>query len=194
VQIITTTRRRRGTRIGRWLVNTTCVLITLLAGAFILPTAFGLERYVITGSSMDGSIDVGSVVFSEVVPVSDLRVGDVITYMPPPDSGVDNLVTHRIVKIKGNVFRTKGDAVPQRDPWTFELTSASQARVKYTVPYVGHLLIALQDRAVRFGLIGLPAGLILLISLGQAVNVVRRRDQDPPVPGRHVRPMATVGG
>jgi signal peptidase len=192
VEITTRTRRRRS-RVGRWLVNTASVLATLLALGFILPTAFGLERYVITGTSMGGSMDVGSVVFSEVVPVSELRVGDVITYMPPPDSGIDTLVTHRIVKIKGNVFRTKGDAVPQRDPWTFQLDSASQARVKYSVPYVGHLLIALQDRELRMVFIGIPAGLIMLISLGQAVNVVRRREDDPPSAPSRAKPMATVG-
>lgn len=190
---ITTKTRRRGSRAGRWLVNIASGLATLLALGFILPTAFGLERYVITGSSMGGSMDVGSVVFSEVVPVSELQVGDVITYMPPPDSGIDNLVTHRIVKIKGGVFRTKGDAVPQRDPWTFQLDSASQARVKYSVPYVGYLLIGLQDRELRMLLIGIPAVLIMLVSLGQAVNVVRRRDSDPPATTSRAKPMVSVG-
>jgi signal peptidase len=190
---ITTKTRRRGSRVGRWLVNIASGLATLLALGFILPTAFGLERYVITGSSMGDSMDVGSVVFSEVVPVSELQVGDVITYMPPPDSGIDNLVTHRIVKIKNGVFRTKGDAVPQRDPWTFQLDSASQARVKYAVPYVGYLLIGLQDRELRMLLIGLPAVLIMLVSLGQAVNVVRRRDSDPPATTSRAKSMATVG-
>ena len=61
---ITTKTRRRGSRAGRWLVNIASGLATLLALGFILPTAFGLERYVITGTSMGGSMDVGSVVFS----------------------------------------------------------------------------------------------------------------------------------
>ena len=59
----------------------------------ILPGLFGYQRYVITSGSMTGTYDRGSVVFADVVPVSDLRVGDVITYTPPPGSGPDGLVT-----------------------------------------------------------------------------------------------------
>ena len=81
-----------------------------------------------------------------------------ITYQPPADSGVDHLVTHRIVGIEGDVFRTKGDANADVDPWTFQLTSTSQSRVSYAVPYVGYVFLALQDRTLRMLLIGVPGG------------------------------------
>lgn len=63
-----------------------------------------------------------------------LEVGDVITYLPPPDSDVTNLVTHRIVSARrtrsGNIaFRTQGDANPDPDPWTFSLTGRTVAKV-----------------------------------------------------------------
>ena len=78
----------RRPRAGRWAVNALCLLVMVLALAFLLPAAFGLQRYVITGGSMDGTIDLGSVVFEEVVPVADLEVGDVITYQSrPPTPG-----------------------------------------------------------------------------------------------------------
>ncbi len=142
---ISTTARRSG-RLARVLVNLICLVAVFGALLFIIPAAFGLQRYVITGTSMSGSIDRGSVVFSEVVPVTDLEVGDVITYQPPSETGIDHLVTHRIVAIEDDQFRTKGDAVPEADPWTFELESASQARVEYDIPYVGWIFIGLQDR------------------------------------------------
>ena len=179
MEIATSARRPR--RRGRILVNLACILVMLFAVAFIVPAAFGYQRYVITGSSMEGSLGLGSVAFEEVVPVADLRVGDVITYRPPADSGVDNLVTHRIVGIEGDVFRTKGDANADVDPWTFQLTSTSQSRVSYSVPYVGYVFLALQDRSLRMLLIGVPAGIIALISLVQLFRATRRRpDQAPP--------------
>src|SRR6478735_9972746 len=59
--------------------------VTLLV---LLPIGLGLERYVMTGSSMAGGIDRGSIAFERVVPVSDLRVGDVITFAEPdPGAG-----------------------------------------------------------------------------------------------------------
>ena len=83
------------------------LLATLVGLAFILPSLFGLQRYVITGTSMTGTIDYGSIAFEEVVPVSELQVGDIITYAPPAGASPDHLVTHRIVAIHGDAFRTK---------------------------------------------------------------------------------------
>lgn len=201
------TKPRRPARFLRLLVNLFSLCTLVLAAGFIVPSAFGLQRYVITGTSMSGSYDVGSVVFEEVVPVNDLRVGDVITYMPPPESGIDHLVTHRIVKIKNGSYRTKGDAVPQVDPWKFRLDTVNQPRVKYSVPYVGYLFIALQDRTVRIALIGVPAGIIALISLIQLIGALRpRRPQardaegvppggpDGSTPVSASKPTVTVSG
>ena len=100
---------------------------------------------------MTGTYDKGSLVLDEVVPVRELRVGDVITYMPPAG---DHLITHRISWIGrdatgARVFRTKGDANPVADPWTFRLDRQTQARVRVGVPYAGYALMALGRRDVR---------------------------------------------
>ncbi len=168
--------RPRASRAGRFLLDTSLVLVTALGLAFILPALFGLERYVIAGGSMTGSISRGSVVFDDVVPVTDLQVGDVITYVPPPDSGIDTLVTHRIVKIQGRTFRTKGDANAEQDPWTFRLMTTTQPRVAAHVPFVGYAFLALHDRNVRMLVIGLPALGIALFSLVQLVRALGWRD------------------
>lgn len=183
------TESRRQSRPLRYLVNLVSVTLTLFAAGFIVPMAFGLERYVITGTSMTGSYDVGSLVFEDVVPVSDLQVGDVITYLPPPDSGVTNLVTHRIVSIKGGVFRTKGDAVEKADPWRFRPGGSTQPRVVFSVPKVGHAFIALEDRSVRMALIGVPAGLVALLSLVQVLGALRRCPGQPEDTVRVIDPV-----
>ena len=113
-----------------------------LAALMLIPAALGYERYVITGDSMDGAIDRGSLVYERAVPTSELRVGDVITYQPPPDTGLDGLVTHRIVSITEGrhgepVFRTEGDTNEAPDVWRFTLDEPTQARAVFHVPYVG---------------------------------------------------------
>jgi signal peptidase len=163
-------------------VNLALVTITLLAAAYVVPSFLGYERYVITGGSMSGAFERGSVVFSRTVPAEDLRVGDVITYLPPPSSGVSDLVTHRIVGIGTDdvgrqVLRTQGDANPDPDPWRFTLTDDEQAVVAFHVPYAGHALIALADRDTRILLVGVPAGLVGLVSLGQLVGALRSRSR-----------------
>ena len=104
---------------------TLAVAAGLLFGALlVLPAALGWQRYVITSGSMTGSYDRGSLVLDEVVPVAELREGDVITYRPPAGAGPAGLVTHRIAEITTDEvgrrsFRTKGDANEAADPWTF---------------------------------------------------------------------------
>ena len=172
---ITTPPALRSRRLGGLLLNTVCALVSALALLFIVPAAFGLERYVIAGGSMTGSIPRGALVFEERVPVSDLRVGDVITYMPPADSSITNLVTHRIHSIEQDSFRTKGDANPDVDPWMFKLTSGTQPRAVAHVPMVGYLFFALQDRNARMLFVGVPSALIALHSLVKLLIGLRRR-------------------
>jgi signal peptidase len=174
----TTGPRRRSVRIAGYAGNLGLFALLLLAVAYVLPSLLGYQRYIITGGSMQGTYDKGSVVFEKVVPTAQLRVGDVITYIPPASSGVTNLVTHRIVAAdrgaKGIVYKTKGDANPSIDPWTFTLDRPEQAVVDFHVPYVGWVLLYLADPSHRKLLIGVPAGLVALASILEALRNARR--------------------
>jgi signal peptidase I len=157
-------------RIAR-VVSTLVVAAGLLFGAvLVLPAALGWQRYVIVSGSMTGTYDRGSLVLDEVVPVSELREGDVITYRPPAGAGPVGLVTHRIAEITTDqvgrrTFRTKGDANEAADPWTFHLPQGEQARVRMGVPYAGFALAALGRRDLRILIVGVPAALIALMSI-----------------------------
>jgi signal peptidase len=165
-------------RLGTALATALCAACLGLAGLMVLPGLLGYQRYVITSGSMTGTYDRGSVVFDDVVQVSDLRVGDVITYTPPAGSGPSGLITHRIAWIGSDQFgrrllRTKGDANATPDPWTFTLDGPTQARAAFHVPYVGYVLSALSIRKARMIVIGLPALLVaaaLLFGLGRDVR------------------------
>jgi signal peptidase I len=157
-------------RIGRWACGAALTAGVIVAMLVLLPSLFGWQRYAIVSGSMTGTYDRGSLVLDEVVPVGDLQVGDVITYLPPAGSGPDHLITHRIASVGrastgGRVYRTKGDANATVDPWTFRLGQATQARVRVGVPYVGFVLSALSRRDVRTLVIALPALLIALFTL-----------------------------
>jgi signal peptidase I len=161
--------------IARRIGSTLCALLIaagFLFGALLVgPALMGWQRYVIVSGSMTGTYDRGSLVFDEVVPTSSLKVGDVITYQPPPHAGPEGLVTHRIVKIfkdpkTGNpVYRTKGDANPARDPWKFFLADKKVARVVTGVPNLGFVLAALAERNIRMLIVGFPALLIAIFAV-----------------------------
>ena len=189
----------RAARLARRIGTVTSVLAVALAGLMLLPPVVGLKRYVLVGGSMEPTIHRGAVIYDRVVPVSSLRVGDVITYTPPPGAQgpVAHAVTHRIVwegrdRFGARAFRTKGDANRAADPWRFTLHSATQAREIFSIPYVGYAIAALSLKPVRMALIGVPALLIalgIMVSLWQdAGDEIRRRQEgsaDDPASGPH---------
>jgi signal peptidase I len=153
-------------RLLKRLVTAACVAaLALVVVVLIVPAVLGLQRYVITGGSMTGAISKGSVVFSRLTPVADLRTGDIITFVPPGEAGA---VTHRIHSISvrdgQRVYRTKGDFNTAVDPWKITFSQPRQARYVYHIPVIGYALALLSIRAVRMLLIGLPA-LVIAISL-----------------------------
>src|SRR5215203_5316430 len=120
--------------------------VLALCATFLPSLLFGYQRYVLVGHSMEPTIHRGSLVFDEVVPVAQLRKGDVITYVPP---GRTQPVTHRLISVKHPkqlngraLFRTQGDNVPDPDMRAFTLDKPTQARYSFAVPSLGWVFVA----------------------------------------------------
>lgn len=166
--------------IGTTLMTITVLIATAIAALMLVPSVLGFDRYVITGGSMSGTFERGTVVYERQVPVADLKVGDIITYIPPADSGIDEPVTHRVLSITddpavegGRVLRTKGDANESADPWTFTLAATAQPRVEGWVPGIGWLFIVLSMPGIRMLAIGLPTAIIAALFLRDLVRGLR---------------------
>ena len=154
--------------LGRALLGLVCLVLI----ATLVPPLLGYQRFVVVGGSMEPTIHRGSVIFDEIVPVEDLRPGDVITYVPP---GHTTPSTHRVISRELDpegswLFRTKGDANAAPDAQPFVLERPVQARVAFAIPYVGHLFMALGTREAQMALLVAPA---LLIALWMLASVWR---------------------
>jgi signal peptidase len=158
--------------------------LAIVAVVIVVPALLGMQRYVITGGSMTGTFSKGSVIYSRLTPTNQLKVGDIITFVPP---GYSSSITHRIIGIEQGrdgrrVYHTKGDFNAAADPWAVNLVELRQARYVLQIPYIGYILAALAIRQVRVLLIGLPALLIaisLLWSLWtQAGDELATREED----------------
>lgn len=179
----------RALRLAMRVAGTGCLLAAV--AMFALPLA-GYQRYVITGGSMGGTIERGSVLWAKEVPTSGLRVGDVITYTPPRGAGPEGMVTHRIVSIRrgadgARLYRTKGDANAAADPWRFRLDNATQARAAFDLPHLGRVLAVASDRTVRMLGVGIIALLVVLATFARlwrdAGEHARVGDERPELTG-----------
>ena len=168
----TVTRARALTvLVGRGLASVLLLLAVAAIAVTLLPGLLGYERYVLVGGSMEPTIHRGSLVFDEVVPVSELRSGDVITYVPP---GRTQPVTHRLISVRHPkqlhgrpLFRTQGDNVADPDMRPFTLDKPTQARYRFSVPYLGWVFVALGTPQLRLILLVAPALLIAVLMVAR---------------------------
>jgi signal peptidase I len=146
----------------------------------LLPTVLGLDRYVVTDSSMDGSLGRGSVVLAREVPSGDLRVGDVVTFQPP-GGRADERVTRRIVAIDETVARTRADGSGRIDRWVLPLDGSAYSRVWLGIPWIGYPFVV-DGGWVVLALLAVAA-LVLALAAGgrQPRSVVRSARPRLPV-------------
>ena len=170
VPTIAAVRSGRFNAAARWTLSAfTTVLFVAAVTAFLLlavgPRLLGYQTSTMLTGSMAPLINPGDVVVTAPTPVSDIRVGDIITYhIPVEDQRVE---THRVTEILANAdgttsVRTKGDANSGVDPWTATLQGSTIDRHVFTVPYLGRAIRALRGPVVQNTLMyGAPAVLVI---------------------------------
>lgn len=139
-------------------------LVALLAMS-VGPRVFGYRTATMLTGSMSPGINPGDIVVDTQEPVSQVAVGQIITYhIPIEDQRVES---HRVVWVghdsAGHVLiRTKGDANPVADPWTAQLGNGPVWRVRAVVPVAGKVIRALRTPVVHTSLVLVLPGLLLV--------------------------------
>jgi signal peptidase len=151
----------------------TTLLILAFCALAIAGYQVGTGRWhatpVLSGSMRPG-IQPGDVVITQRVPVSDLRVRDVVVFFPPNQTA--HQTVHRIVKLtmKGTTtsITTWGDANLVPDAAVSSLRGSTAYRMVRVVPLIGYPAIWLQN-AGR-GLLAIGLGIILLITAAVTIS------------------------
>ena len=105
---------------GRILLGAVIALLVFVAAVLAydkyvkkspVPSFFGRSVLIVATPSMSGSIEAGDSII--IKKSSTYEVGDIISYFPAGDTVS---VTHRIIRIEGEKYYTKGDANASEDP------------------------------------------------------------------------------
>ena len=128
--------------LGNILSTITFAVLLLLCLSFVAIRVSGLGTFIVTGGSMEPSIQKGSLVLVQPVAPSEIVVGDVITF-----EHYDQTTTHRVITITQGaqrlIFSTKGDANIVADPE--DKTFAGQVGiVRGALPIAGYVAASLQ--------------------------------------------------
>jgi len=125
----------------------------------------------VLSGSMRPAMQPGDVVITQRVPISALRVRDVVVFYPPNQT--THQTVHRIVNltVKGNTtsITTWGDANLVADAAVSSLKGTTAYRMVRVVPLVGYPAIWLQSG--NRGLLAIALGVILLIAA--ALTILR---------------------
>lgn len=136
------------------------VLAILLAGIRLA----GITPYAVTSGSMEPAFHVGSLVYVKDMGISELEVGDAITFC----IGDGKLATHRIVKIEHKdgklMFRTKGDAndMPDAHPVSEDDVVG---QVLFSIPHLGFFAQQIGTTMGRAAAISIGLVLVCLVAL-----------------------------
>lgn len=172
---------RRGVSIAGRLMRAIGVILMVIVIAacltLVIPKLAGYDSYVVVSGSMEPSIPVGSIVYSEDVDPSLLRTGDVIVFVDP--SRGTTPITHRVVSnnpFTGSII-TKGDANANEDinPVTYDNVIGI---VRAHVPRIGFTAAMFTSSLGK-----LVAALILLeawllTEIGRRLRESRKREQN----------------
>jgi len=118
------------------------IAIALAAAVVVVPRVLGGMSLTVLSGSMEPGIKPGDIVVTRGVDTTtarDLKIGDVITFLPFPDD--PTLVTHRItakaVNMDGVAYITQGDNNNATDPWGPVHDYQVRGKVIYTVRVLG---------------------------------------------------------
>lgn len=140
----------------------------------------GYAPMVVLGGSMEPTYHIGSILFIKDVDVTDVGVGDVITFSTP-QSGTrfeGTLTTHRVTAIDTEsgrlAFRTQGDANNTEDTWVVPADTVV-GRGSFSIPYLGYASSFIRSKTGFLMLVIIPAVLIVLLELSSIIKTIRER-------------------
>jgi len=141
------------------------VCILLLAAVLIAPPLTGLTLEPVLSGSMEPTIMTGALIAIAGVNTDTLEAGDIIGFHV---KGMDTPVCHRIYEVvetdSGRVFKTKGDANEDVDPWTVDPQNVI-GKVYFNVFGVGYIARFAKTPLGFFLLMGVPALLIIQMEI-----------------------------
>jgi signal peptidase len=182
------TRRLLG--LGGNLLMLICLAVFLLVA--VGPHVLGYRTATMLTGSMEPGIMPGDVVVTAPKPATELAVGDVISYQIPIED--HRVETHRVVEVKTQkdgsiVFRTKGDANDNTDPWTATIQGDTVWEVKTVIPKLGSVIRVLRAPAVQHGIFWIAFGGLLLLGLstiwGKKPEISENDIDEPALEGPH---------
>lgn len=151
----------------------TLITVIFFGTASKLPFVSNAQLMVVLSGSMKPTVKTGSLIM--IKPPSELKIGDIITFVTPRTK---KIVTHRILNIKEDKknkvtnISTKGDANKSPDSWILERKHIL-GKLVISVPYLGYIINFSKTPKGFFLLAILPAVVIIFEELVRIKKLIQ---------------------
>lgn len=171
-----------------WNIFTTILLVIAVMLAIVLVGArvVGLKVFSVLSGSMEPTYHVGSVIYVKSVDYTELKEGDVITFLLDEDT----VATHRIVDVVPDEedasvirYRTKGDANVSEDGSPVHYKNVIGTPV-FTIPLLGYVFNYIQNPPGIYVAISIGAILLLLMLIPDFFT--EEKSKKPEKGGKHL--------
>ncbi len=175
----------------RRIVKTLAIIFIVIFGIslFVLSNHIaGWRAFVVLSSSMEPTFNTGSLVVTQKIHPTNLKKGDIITFINP--TNIKEFVTHRIVNVKNNgsvvAIKTKGDNNNSEDPWVLA-GGGVVGKVVYTIPYLGYVMSFARTKIAIALFILIPAIYIIFDEINNIIKLFKNRKK------KNLENITTVG-
>lgn len=131
----------------------------------------GFKPYVVMSNSMEPEINVGDIVIVKRHDITNLKVGDIVTFIPRKNM----YVTHYLAELRqenGKYYmRTRPYGMVERDRWDYQTLTEERyiGKSVFVIPFIGHIFLFFRT---FYGIVTLLLIVIFILVLGK----VRRKN------------------
>ena len=124
-------------RIGKIALIFICISLFLILAFITVNKILKFDAHIVVSQSMEPEINKGDIIYVKEVDTEDLKIGDIIIFMP---ENTNFTITHRIVEInfEERYLYTKGDQNIQQEKSKVKFDDVMGVYV-YKIPYIGNL-------------------------------------------------------
>lgn len=172
-----------------WDTVTTVIVILVVIFAMLLVGVrlFGIQVYSVVSGSMEPEYPVGSLIYVKQVTPSEVKVGDVITFVLSNNTPA----THRVIDVdsEAQLFYTRGDANFRINEETGEKEFIDDAPVHFNnligkpvfkIPLLGYAAYYIQHPPGTYIAIAAGAVLLILVFLPDIFKKNVKKDENSP--------------
>lgn len=147
------------------------VIVTMPVICTMIPTG-PVKFMTVTGTSMEPTITASDIIVVDTTKMQPM-VGDIVSYRHTFEENQKFIVTHRVVGVENEGYRTRGDAYTKADGYIVASEDVVGV-MRFKIPYLGGLVHFAGTSKGLLSLVIFPALILIVQELREIIRLIGR--------------------